>query len=73
MYHLPMKPAVGGIPPSESSVLRGVGQEGKLFKLLTVDHGMKGILEVALPEAAGGHGVCVIRMARGRNTLTIRV
>ena len=49
-------------PPSESSVLRGVGQEGKLFKLLTVDHGMKGILEVALPEAAGGHGVCVIRM-----------
>ena len=51
-------------PPSESSVLRGVGQEGRFYKLLTVDHGMKGILEVALPEAAGGHGVCVIRMDR---------
>ncbi len=49
-------------PPSESSVLRGVGQEGRFYKLLTVDHGMKGILDVALPEAAGGHGVCVVRM-----------
>ncbi|OGA12962.1 MAG: hypothetical protein A3H32_03690 [Betaproteobacteria bacterium RIFCSPLOWO2_02_FULL_63_19] len=51
-------------PPSESSVLRGVGQEGRFYALLTVEHGMKGILEVALPEAAGGHGVCVIRMDR---------
>ena len=49
-------------PPSESSVLRGVGQEGRFYTMLTVEHGMKGILEVALPEAAGGHGVCVIRM-----------
>ncbi|MBI4490995.1 MAG: UbiD family decarboxylase [Deltaproteobacteria bacterium] len=49
-------------PPSESSVLRGVGQEGRFYKLLTADHGMKGILEVALPEAAGGHGVCVVRI-----------
>ena len=51
-------------PPSESSVLRGVAQEGRFYKLLTVDHGIKGILDVALPEAAGGHGVCVIRMNR---------
>jgi len=49
-------------PPSESSVLRGVGQEGRFYTLLTVDRGMKGILEVALPEAAGGHGVCVVRV-----------
>ncbi len=49
-------------PPSESSVLRGVGQEGRFYTLLTVDHAMKGILDVALPEAAGGHGVCVIQM-----------
>lgn len=49
-------------PPSESSVLRGVGQEGVFYKLLTVDHKMKGIVEVALPEAAGSHGVCVVRM-----------
>ena len=49
-------------PPSESSVLRGVGREGRFYTMLTVEHGMKGILEVALPEAAGGHGVCVIRM-----------
>jgi 4-hydroxy-3-polyprenylbenzoate decarboxylase len=49
-------------PPSESSVLRGVGQEGRFYTLLKVDHAMKGVLEVSLPEAAGGHGVCVIRM-----------
>ena len=51
-------------PPSESSVLRRVGMEGVLYKLLTVDHKMKGIIEVALAEAAGSHGVCVVRMSR---------
>lgn len=51
-------------PPSESSVLRGVALEGLFHKLLTVDHKMKGIIEVALPDAAGSHGVCVIRMNR---------
>jgi len=55
-------------PPSESSVLRGVGQEGRFYKLLTVDHGMKGILDVALPESAGGHGVCVVRMDKSAGT-----
>ena len=60
-------------PPSESSVLRGVGQEGRFYTLLTVDHAMKGILEVALPEAAGGHGVCVIRMDKsaGANPMDV--
>jgi 4-hydroxy-3-polyprenylbenzoate decarboxylase len=51
-------------PPSESSVLRGVALEGLLYKLLTVDHKMKGIVEVALPDTAGSHGVCVVRMDR---------
>ncbi len=49
-------------PPSESSVLRGVGLEGVFYKLLTVDHKMRGIVEVALLETAGSHGVCVVRM-----------
>jgi 4-hydroxy-3-polyprenylbenzoate decarboxylase len=55
-------------PPSESSVLRGVGQEGRFYTMLTVEHGMKGILDVSLPEAAGGHGVCVIRMDKSAGT-----
>ncbi|HEX9879553.1 MAG TPA: UbiD family decarboxylase [Candidatus Binatia bacterium] len=49
-------------PPSESSVLRGIGLESVIAKLLTVEHGIKGILEVALPDSAGSHGVCVVRM-----------
>lgn len=51
-------------PPSESSVLRGVALEAVLYKLLTVDHKMKGIVEVALPDAAGSHGVCVVKMSK---------
>ncbi len=51
-------------PPSESSVLRGVGLEGVLYKLLTVDHQMREIIEVALHEPAGSQGVCVIRMSK---------
>jgi len=51
-------------PPSESSVLRGVGLEGLLYKMLTVDHKMKGILEVALLDTSGSHGVCVVRVDR---------
>ncbi len=51
-------------PPSESSILRGVGLEGLIYKILTVDKKIKGILEVALPDAAGSHGVGLIRMDR---------
>ena len=51
-------------PPSESSVLRGVGMEGVLYKLLTVDHKMKGIIDVALPETSGSHGLAVLRVDR---------
>ena len=56
-------------PPSESSVLRGIGLESVITKLLTVEHKIKGILEVALPETAGSHGVCVIRMNKKEKTL----
>lgn len=56
-------------PPSESSVLRGIGLESVITKLLTVEHKIKGILDVALPEAAGSHGVCVIRMNKKEKTL----
>lgn len=55
-------------PPSESSVLRGVALEGVFFKLLTVDHRMKGILEVALLDEAGSHMVCVVRMRTSEDT-----
>jgi 4-hydroxy-3-polyprenylbenzoate decarboxylase len=49
-------------PPSESSVIRGVGLEGVFYKLLTVDHNMKNITDVVLLESCGSHMVCVIRM-----------
>ena len=51
-------------PPSESSVLRGVGLEGLFYKMLTVDHHMKGILEVVLLDTSGSHGVCVVKVDR---------
>lgn len=59
-------------PPSESSVLRGVALEGVIHKLLTVDHKMTGIVEVALPDAAGSHGVCVVQVkkAAGANPMS---
>jgi 4-hydroxy-3-polyprenylbenzoate decarboxylase len=60
-------------PPSESSVLRGVGLEGVLYKLLTVDNKMKGIVEVAMPEAAGSHAVCVVRMNKNGQAKPLEV
>lgn len=60
-------------PPSESTVLRGVGQEGVFHKLLTVDHQMKGVIEVALSEAAGSHAVCVVKMNRAAGAKPLEV
>ncbi|MDP6561127.1 MAG: UbiD family decarboxylase, partial [Candidatus Binatia bacterium] len=56
------------LPPSESSILRGVALEGVFYKLLTVDKKMKGILEVSLPDHAGSHMVGVVRMKTSEGT-----
>ena len=59
---------ISQFPPSESSVLRGVALEGVFYKLLTIDHKMTGILEVALHDAAGSHMVGVVKMKRENGT-----
>jgi UbiD family decarboxylase len=49
-------------PPSESSMIRGVGREGVILKTLRVDHGMDNILEVAMHESTGSWGLTVIKV-----------
>jgi UbiD family decarboxylase len=51
-------------PPSESSILRGVGQEHNIKNFLSVDQKLPGVLEVALHESSGSWGMCVIQVDR---------
>lgn len=53
---------ISQFPPSESSMLRGVGREGLIHKHLSVDCGLKGIQEVVLHEPTGSWGLCVIKI-----------
>jgi 3-polyprenyl-4-hydroxybenzoate decarboxylase len=49
-------------PPSESSVLRSTGREASLRKVLVIDNGLKGILDVALPEQVGAWALQVVQI-----------
>lgn len=49
-------------PPSESSKLRGIGQEAALSKFLKYSCNIPGVIDVTLHEASGSHGYCVVRM-----------
>jgi UbiD family decarboxylase len=49
-------------PPSESSVLRSTGREAGVRKYLVGEHGLKGILDVALPEQVGAWALQVIQV-----------
>jgi 4-hydroxy-3-polyprenylbenzoate decarboxylase len=60
-------------PPSESSVLRGVAMEGLIYKVLTVDHKMSGIVDVVLPQTAGSHGVCVAQLDKSKGAKPMEV
>jgi 4-hydroxy-3-polyprenylbenzoate decarboxylase len=51
-------------PPSESSILRGVAHEHNVKNFLAVDQGLRGIKAVALHEATGSWGLCVIQVDR---------
>jgi UbiD family decarboxylase len=51
-------------PPSESSILRGVGQEHNIKHFLAVEQGLKGVLDVALHESCGSWGLCVIQVSQ---------
>lgn len=53
---------ISQFPPSESSVLRGVAREQLIKKFLLVDCKLKGIRQVALHEATGSWGLCVVQI-----------
>ncbi len=55
---------ISQFPPSESRKLHHISWEAVTYKYLTVDCGIPGILEVALPEESGGWGYCIIKMKK---------
>ncbi len=52
------------LPPSESSILRGVGLEGAYFKLLNHDLGLSNLVDVAFHDASGAYQFCVISLKK---------
>jgi len=65
---------ISQFPPSESSVMRGVGREELIVKFLSVDCGLKGIRKVILHESTSSWGLCVIQVdqregVKGREVL----
>ncbi|MDP2643657.1 MAG: UbiD family decarboxylase [Desulfobacterales bacterium] len=55
---------ISQFPPSESTILRGVGQEAALLKFLRHSCNIPGIMDVALPEACGSHSYCVVQLKK---------
>ncbi|MDP2645838.1 MAG: UbiD family decarboxylase [Desulfobacterales bacterium] len=49
-------------PPSESSILRGVGLEGAYYKLLKNDLSLANLVDVAFHDASGAYQFCVIKL-----------
>src|SRR3990172_3828701 len=67
---------ISQMPPSESSTIRGLGQEGILYKHLLKDLGLTYIKDFCLTEASGNWRQLVIQMApeypgQARNTLQL--
>jgi UbiD family decarboxylase len=60
-------------PPSESSILRGVGQEHNIKNFLAVEQGFKGVLDVALHESTGSWGMCVIQVSQEQGADSERI
>lgn len=54
---------ISQFPPSESSMIRGVGREGLLLKHLRVDQNMDNVRAVAMHESTGSWGLTVIQVA----------
>ena len=50
------------MPPSESSLMRGIGGEGAWLSLLKDNLGMVQVKDVAFHDCSGGNRICVIRM-----------
>lgn len=49
-------------PPSESTILRGVGKERVIFDKLVKEEGLTGIIDVVLPEEAGSYGIGILQV-----------
>lgn len=55
---------ISQFPPSESSMIRGIGQEATFYKFLKYDCNIPGIMDVAFFEASGSQGYCVIQLKK---------
>lgn len=67
---------VSQMPPSESSTIRGLGQEGMLYKHLINDLGLTFITDFCLTEASGNWRQLVVQLApqypgQARNTIQL--
>jgi len=55
---------ISQFPPSESSVMRGIGREAAWFKLLRHDCNIAGVLRVAFHQTSGSGPYAVIQMKK---------
>ena len=60
---------ISQFPPSESSVIKGVGNEAAYYKLLKHDLGIASLVDVALHGESGTQQFCVISLKRTDHTL----
>lgn len=64
---------ISQFPPSESSKIRGIGEEALLFKFLRHDCGIAGVKGVAFHESSGSMGLCVIQLKKNHNAQSWQV
>jgi UbiD family decarboxylase len=64
---------ISQFPPSESSVIKGVGNEAAYYKLLKYDLGISGVVDVALHNESGTQQFCVISLKKSDHTLPWKV
>ncbi len=53
---------ISQMPPSESSLIRGIGGEGRWLTMLRDNLGLVQVRDVAFHDCSGGNRICVIRM-----------
>lgn len=55
---------ISQFPPSESSVLRGIGRENAYYKFLRYDCGIRTLVDVAFHQESGSNDFLVVRLSR---------
>ena len=53
---------ISQMPPSESSMIRSIGEESGMLKFLRVDCGLTNVKDVGFPQTSGGWQMCVIQL-----------